>query len=208
MILNLDRAPPRLSIAMLLAAPLVYALFLLASWLVRVDEVVLVAKPERTLGIIVPQTDIVPDKPEVDVKPLTVVDKPPPPPRTVVQTTGTAPTFVFEPPSADNLGLSKLKPPVVSVTPLTGRNIKVVRAPAPSMPPMALARGTSGSCDVLFDVDVRGRPFNLSAQCTDKVFEAEAIRSVSKAEFLPKISQSGIAVEQHGAIFPLVFEVN
>jgi periplasmic protein TonB len=208
MILSLDRAPPRLSLSMLLAAPLVYALFLMASWLVKVDEVVLVAKPDRPLLRITPQEVIIDTlhKPPAKME-LTVIDKPPPPPRPAIDTRGDVPVFTFGEPAAvfDRVGL---KPPVVSVTPLTGRNIKVIRAPAPSMPPIALARGISGSCDVLFDVDTRGRPFNLSAQCTDKVFEAEAIRSVSKAEFLPKINAQGIAAEQHGAIYPLVFEVN
>jgi len=59
---------------------------------------------------------------------------------------------------------------------------------------------------VVFDVDTRGRPFNLTAQCTDDIFRAEAIRSVSKAEFLPKI-RNGAAIEQHGAIYPIAFEV-
>lgn len=53
----------------------------------------------------------------------------------------------------------------------------------------------------------RGRPLALTAQRTDYIFRAEAARAVSKAEFLPKVRQSGVAVEQRGAIYPIAFEV-
>jgi len=139
-------------------------------------------------------------------KPLELALQPPPPARDKITTKGEIPgyTYTAPQPTFDSIGF---KPPVVLVTALAGRSIQVVRAPAPSMPEMAMTRGISGSCDVLFDVDTLGRPFNLSAQCTDEIFRAEAIRAVSKAEFLPKVSANGIAVEQHGAIYPLEFKV-
>lgn len=74
------------------------------------------------------------------------------------------------------------------------------------MPSAAMTRGISGSCDVIFDVDTRGRPFNIVAQCTDDLFAKEAARAVSKAEFLPKI-RNGVAVEQRGAIYPIEFKM-
>jgi len=201
-----DAAPPRLTLAALLAVPLVYALFLGASLLIKVDEVVLVATPDRPIVSITPQE---PDKltpTTVKPPPLSVADKPPPPPRPEVTTTGSAPGFTFAPPAGDVTPI-KFSPGPISVSPLAGRNIQVVRAPAPSMPAIAMTRGISGDCDVLFDVDTRGRPFNITATCTDDVFNAEAIRSVGKAEFLPKVNAQGIAVEQHGAIYPLEFRV-
>lgn len=204
--LNLDQAPPRLSIAMLLAVPLVYALFLMASWLVKVDEVTFPAVTERPLTIITPQEEIIETvKPAAKME-LTITDKPPPPPRPAIDTRGNVPVFTIGEP-VTNFDRVGLKPPVVQVSALAGRNIKVVRPPVPVIPQTAISRGLSGTCNVLFDVDTRGRPFNLTAQCSDNVFEAEAIRSVSKAEFLPKISQTGVAVEQHGAIYPLEFKV-
>lgn len=204
--LTLNEAPPRLSMALLLAAPLVYALFLTASWLIKVEEVVLAERETRPLTRITPTSPEVVIRPEDNLKPQILAEKPPPPPRPVVTTTGTTPGFIFAPPSED-LAPSTFRPLPVSVSPVAGRNIQVVRAPAPSMPAIAVTRGISGSCDVLFDVDRRGRPFNLTAQCTDEIFRAEAIRAVSKAEFLPKVSQNGIAVEQYGAIYPIAFEV-
>jgi protein TonB len=193
--------------AMLLTVPLVYALFLAASWLIEVDDVTLPAIAERPLSTITPQSDDTLSDPVRTKLALTTVDKPPPPPRPSVETRGSAPVFTFPAPDNSGLEMSKIKPPAVRVTALAGRNIQVVRAPAPSVPSGAITRGISGSCDVLFDVDTRGRPFNLTAQCTDDIFRAEAIRAVSKAEFLPKVSQSGVAVEQQGAISPSAFEV-
>lgn len=203
--LTLNEAPPRLSMAMLLAVPLVYALFLGASLLIKVDDVTLPVVAERTLGTITPASEVILEPPET-AAPLELADRPPPPPRPTIDTHGSAPTYVFEQPEAlfEDIGF---KPPVVVVTAMIGRDIQVVRAPAPSMPSAATTRGISGSCDVLFDVDTRGRPFNLTAQCTDNLFKAEAIRSVSKAEFLPKIGKTGVAVEQHGAIYPIEFKV-
>ncbi|MBA4339343.1 MAG: energy transducer TonB [Hyphomonas sp.] len=206
--LTLNEASPRLSMAMLLALPLVYALFLAASWLIEVDDVTLPVMAERPLSKITPQSDDTLSDPVRSKLALTTVDKPPPPPRPSVETRGSAPVFNFPAPDNSGFEISKIKPPAVQVTALAGRNIQVVRAPAPSVPSAAITRGISGSCDVLFDVDTRGRPFNLTAQCTDDIFRAEAIRAVSKAEFLPKVSQSGVAVEQQGAIYPIAFEVN
>lgn len=197
---------PRLTIPALLAAPLVYGLFLVASWLIQVDEVVLVEKPDRPLERITPEVLTTRPPIKVDTKPLTLADKPPPPPRIEVTTTGTAPGFTFAPPVEDVTPIT-FRPGPISVSPLVGRNIQVVRAPAPSMPAIAVTRGISGDCEVFFNVDTRGRPFDIAATCTDDIFRAEAIRSVGKAEFLPKVNAQGIAVEQHGAIYPLEFRV-
>lgn len=203
----LEAAPPRLSLAALLAAPLVYALFLLSSWLVKVDEVVLPAVTERPLTRITPQEVIVDGiKPPQVKKDMALADKPPPPPRPAIDTKGMVPAYV-PPAPAGGLTIDGFKPGTISVSPIAGRNLQVVRAPAPSIPAAAITRGLSGDCEVFFDVDTRGRPFNLTAQCTDEIFRAEAIRAVGKAEFLPKVNAQGIAVEQHGAIYPLEFRV-
>jgi len=203
--LTLNEAPPRLSMAMLLAVPLVYALFLMASWLIKVDEVTLPVIVERPLTTFTPQSSDTLSEPDFKAPQMAIADKPLPPPRPPVDTWGDVPGYtppappaVFEP--------GTIKPPIVVVSTIAVRDIEVVRAPAPSIPVAAITRGISGRCDVLFDVDTRGRPFNLTAQCTDDIFRAEAIRAVSKAEFLPKIRR-GVAVEQTGAIYPIEFKV-
>ncbi|MFN3912733.1 energy transducer TonB [Hyphomonas sp.] len=206
--LTLDAAPSRLSLSVLLAVPLVYALFLAASLLIKVDELVMTQAPARALTTITPE-DYTPLTPET-VKPpptLTLIDRPTAIERPRIDTLGEAPLTVFEAPPSDVFTIGKITPPTVAISEIVGRNgIAVVRPPMPSMPAAALTRGISGSCDVMFDVDARGRPFNLTAQCTDSVFKAEAIRAVSKAEFLPKV-KNGVAVEQRGAIYPIEFEV-
>lgn len=205
--LTLEAAPPRLSLSVLLAVPLVYALFLAASLLIKVDELVLTKAPERVLTSIVPAPDK-PLTPEIR-KPLiemTLIEKPPAFDRPRIETTGDAPAYTFTAPESDIFTLSKLTPPVAAVIPVAGRDIEALRAPAPSIPTAAITRGISGSCDVMFDVDVRGRPFNLIAQCTNDIFKAEAIRAVSTAEFLPKV-RNGAPVEQRGAIYPIEFVV-
>lgn len=205
--LTLDAAPSRLSLSVLLAVPLVYALFLAASLLIKVDELVLTKAPERVLTSIVaaPETPLVPET-KPPIPPQTLVEKPPAFERPHIETTGGAPAYIFTAPESDIFTIGKLQPPVAAVIPVAGRNIEALRAPAPSVPAAAITRGISGSCDVMFDVDVRGRPFNLTAQCTNDIFKAEAIRAVSKAEFLPKV-RNGAPVEQRGAIYPIEFVV-
>jgi protein TonB len=99
-----------------------------------------------------------------------------------------------------------LQPMLGAVSPVQGRNLTAVREPRPVMPEAALRRGISGSCEVRFDVDVSGRPQNVSALCTDDIFRAEAERSVRRSEFLPAI-RDGRPVVQTGAIYPLEFKV-
>lgn len=204
--LTLNEAAPRLSMAMLLAVPLVYALFLGASWLIKVDDVTLPSVTERPLGKITPAETLIDAVPPDIVKPPVLAEQPPPPVRERFDTKGGAPDFSFAAPDAGTFSFEPLKPPVVAVSTVAGRDIQVVRAPAPSIPGAAISRGRSGSCDVVFDVDTRGRPFNLTARCTDDIFRTEAIRAVSKAEFLPKI-RNGVAVQQTGAIYLLEFDV-
>ena len=68
----------------------------------------------------------------------------------------------------------------------------------------AAERGIEGSCDVRFDVDTRGKPYNVEADCTDRVFKREAERAVSRVEFAPKIIR-GQAAERRNVVYPLQF---
>jgi protein TonB len=202
-----EAAPPRLGLAALLAAPMVYLLFHGANALITVDNLVLKESTQRELTPITPAEPTALEPDQMKPLPPVLLDKPPPLPRDTVSTTGSAPVFDFAPPETGDLVTASFAPPAVDVSPVAGRNIQVVRSPAPSVPPAALSRGISGDCTVLFDVDRAGRPFNITARCTDDVFRAEAIRAVSKAEFLPKVNARGIPVEQHGAIYPLEFRI-
>jgi protein TonB len=59
---------------------------------------------------------------------------------------------------------------------------------------------------VRFDVDTRGKPYNVSATCTDSIFKAEAERAVGRVEFAPKIVR-GKAVERRNVVYPLEFNI-
>ncbi|MCI4645428.1 MAG: energy transducer TonB, partial [Hyphomonadaceae bacterium] len=65
-------------------------------------------------------------------------------------------------------------------------------------------RGIEGSCEVRFDVNARGEPFNVEAVCTDSVFRREAERAVSRVRFAPKIVR-GQALERRNVVYPIEF---
>lgn len=192
----------------MLAAPLVYALFLASNALISVTDLRLDEKPQRALFKVTPQLHTI-TEPRPSLKPvlLDAAVKPPPMEREKVRTEGIDPAgqvwtgglpAEFEP----------LKPvfAAVSSSPIQARELVAVRAPLPVIPAAAASRGISGSCDVRFDVDTAGRPQNVSAQCTDNVFKTEAERSVRKAEFLPAI-RNGLPVAQKNAVYPINFVV-
>ena len=143
----------RLLIALGIAIPIVYALFMMMSYLISVKEVKLDQSEQRVLSAITPQQQDADD-------PVAISD----------------------------------------------RDAQPIRPPAPSYPQRAAERGTEGSCDVRFDVDTRGRPYNISATCTDSVFKREAERAVSKVEFAPKIIR-GKAAERRNVVYPLEFKL-
>jgi protein TonB len=207
--LTLNTGPSRLSLAAILAAPLVYGLFLAANALITVSDIRLDEKPQRILTKVTPQMQTTGEI-RVTAKPLPLeaAQKPPPMDRADVQTSGIGPigpVWAGETPGQFDIG--KISFGAISASPIDGRELVAVRPPVLTMPQAALSRGVSGSCDVVFDVDTAGRPQNVSAKCTDNVFKAEAERAVRRAEFLPAI-RNGQPVVQKNAIYPVVFEVN
>jgi protein TonB len=89
---------------------------------------------------------------------------------------------------------------------VSDRDAQPIRPPTPSYPQRAQERGLSGNCDVRFDVDTRGKPYNIAATCSDAVFKSEAERAVSRVEFAPKIVR-GKAVERRNVVYPLEFNI-
>ena len=86
------------------------------------------------------------------------------------------------------------------------REAQPIRPPVPSYPQRAWELGLSGSCDVRFDVDARGKPYNVVATCSDDIFKTEAERAVSRVEFAPQIVR-GEAVERRNVVYPLDFNI-
>jgi protein TonB len=194
--------------AALLALPIAYGLFLLMSSLIDVKEITLIKPATRILGIITPNRPD-PDKPITKrVKPALPdsAPKPPPPPRLsttkadiklpVPNIAGTIPLLI-----PTHMKMPTIKPVLVS-----SRTYQVVRAPLPVYPRKAAERGLSGTCAVAFSIDPRGKPFNVSAGCSDPVFNSEAEHSVSKAEFAPQLVD-GQFVTVTGLEYPLEFKL-
>lgn len=199
----------RLPVASLIAAPLVYILFTLASWLVDVREVRLQPVEPRLLTSIVPETSD-PWQPRLRSRPerLDAAPKPPPPPRqSHTRDTVIVPEGDYSGGMPETLDPQPIRFETPSASPIASRRLTPVRAPVPVMPDAAQRLGVSGTCDVTFDVDERGRPFNVVAQCSHQLFRNEAERAVRRAEFLPAI-RDGRPVMQTGAVYPLEFRVN
>ena len=198
-----SRAPT----AALLALPVAYGLFLLMSSLIDVKEVTLVKTPSRILGTFTPQLpdsiDEVRKRPKP--QPLDAAVKPPPP---RLSTTAVD----IKVPVPDISGAVPMSPPTRVVMPkitpvvVSSRTYQVIREPMPAYPRKAVERGLSGSCNVAFSIDPRGKPFHVSAACTDPVFASEAERSVSKAEFAPQLVD-GQFVSVTGLEYPLDFKL-
>ncbi|MBA4225927.1 MAG: energy transducer TonB [Hyphomonas sp.] len=206
--ISMNTGPYRLSLATLLAAPLVYGLFLAANALITVREVTLVVSPQRVLERVTPEITE-PGKPRTKQRPvpLEAAQKPPPPPRPAVASEGLVPTGpVWGGEAPERFDVGKISFGAISASPIDGRELVAVRPPVPTIPAAAVSRGISGSCNVTFDVDTAGRPQNVAAQCTDNVFRAEAERAVRRAEFLPAI-RNGQPVIQKNAVYPIEFIV-
>lgn len=199
-----SRAPT----AALLALPVAYGLFLMMSSLIDVKEVTLVKAPSRILDTITPNRPD-PDKPITKRTKPQMMDaalKPPPPPRLstthadikipVPDIGGAVPVSL-----STRVVMPKITPVVVS-----SRTYQVIREPIPVYPRQAVSRGLSGNCTVAFSIDPRGKPFHVSAACTDPVFTSEAERSVSRAEFVPQLVD-GQFVSVTGLEYPLDFKL-
>ncbi|KCZ92933.1 energy transducer TonB [Hyphomonas johnsonii] len=205
----LNTPATRAPTAALLALPVAYGLFLIMNSLIDVKEITVVKQPSRILDTITPQRPD-PDKPTTRrVKP-TIADtapKPPPPPQiSATKSTIKLPTPVIAGAAPASLVPSHLKLPNIVPVVVSSRGFQVARPPVPTYPSKAAARGLTGHCDVDFAIDPRGKPYNVSARCSDPVFKGEAERSVSKAEFVPQLVD-GQFVTVKGLVFPLEFTI-
>lgn len=89
---------------------------------------------------------------------------------------------------------------------LPERDVQPIQSPAPQYPSRALERGLSGLCEVYFDVDSSGQPYNVQATCSKRIFKIEAEAAVSKAKFAPKIV-NGLPVERTNVVYPIEFNI-
>lgn len=200
----------RLLIATLIAIPIVLAIFFIMNALISVDEIELDSGEQRVLAAITPQKQDSDVRTRQRAKPqrIDAAAKPPPPPKqSATKSSINLPTPKIDGAVPQNLDLGRMKSLAIDPVAVSDRDAQPIRPPAPSYPQRAQERGLSGSCDVRFDVDTRGKPYNVAATCTDAVFKTEAERAVSKVEFAPKIVR-GKAVERRNVVYPLEFNIS
>ncbi|MDP3459602.1 MAG: TonB family protein [Hyphomonas sp.] len=199
----------RILIATLIAIPIVLAIFFLMNALISVKELKLDAGEQRVLQAITPQKQDSDVRTRQRAKPQRIESaaKPPPPPKqSATKSSINLPTPRIDGAVPQNLDLGRMKSLAIDPVAVSDRDAQPIRPPTPSYPQRAQERGLSGSCDVRFDVDTRGKPYNVSATCTDSVFKTEAERAVSRVEFAPKIVR-GKAVERRNVVYPLEFNI-
>ncbi|MCA8901430.1 MAG: TonB family protein [Hyphomonas sp.] len=200
----------RLLVGLAIAIPIVYLLFIMMSRLITVTEVKLEAGEQRVLTAITPQQSDSEIRTRQRSKPKRIdsAQKPPPPPKvSATKSNINLPTPRIEGAAPTELNLGRMQSLAIDPVAISDRDAQPIRPPTPSYPQRAAERGTEGSCDVRFDVDTRGKPYNIVATCTDSVFKREAERAVSKVEFAPKIIR-GKAAERKNVVYPLEFQLS
>jgi periplasmic protein TonB len=199
----------RFLVSAVIAAPIAVLIFLAMNLLISVDEISIDAKETRVLSAITPQANDSDVRTRQRAKPQRIDSsaKPPPPPKqSATKSSINLPTPKIEGAVPQNLDLGRMKSLAIDPVAVSDRDAQPIRPPTPSYPQRAQERGLSGNCDVRFDVDTRGKPYNISANCSDDVFKTEAERAVSRVEFAPKIVR-GKAVERRNVVYPLEFNI-
>ncbi len=199
----------RIIIGIPAAVVVVYGLFAFMNVAISRDFVEPDQAEQRTLEAITPQREAEDVRSRSRSRPqrLASADKPPPPPKlTSSRSDIDLPTPNIQGSAPTELNFDRVTNLAIDPVAISDRDAQPIRPPVPTYPQRALERGTEGSCDVRFDVDVRGRPYNVRATCSDSVFRREAERAVSRVEFAPKIIR-GQAAERKNVIYPLTFSL-
>lgn len=163
----------------------------------------------RTLEAITPQEDAQEIRRTQRSKPqkLASAKKPPPPPKLSSSKSDIdLPTPNIQGAAPQELNFDRMQSLAIDPVAISDRDAQPIRPPMPTYPRRAAERGTEGSCEVRFDVNPRGKPYNISATCSDDVFKREAIRAVERVEFAPKIIR-GKAAERKNVVYPLEFRL-
>lgn len=194
-------------LAAVLAGPLVIGLIALMGWLIFVKEVNLEGEEQRKLEAFTPQSQDIEVRRNQRSKPKRIqsASKPPPPPKvSATKSNIDLPTPSIQGAAPTELNLGRMESLAIDPVAISDRDAQPIRPPTPSYPQRAAERGIEGSCDVRFDVDTRGRPYNVVATCTNKVFKREAERAVGKVEFAPKVVR-GKPAERKNVVYPIEF---
>ena len=205
----LNHSVLRPAIGLPFAGLIVFGLFSFMERMVSVEFAPPEVSPQRMLEAFVAPEPEDQDVHEVSLEPekLELADRPPPPPK---QAAGTPdidlPVPQFDGAVPGRLDIVRLDQMPLSPVAINEREAQPIRPPVPVYPRRAAERSLEGRCDVQFDVDVRGRPHNIQAACSDRIFVREAEAAVSRVQFVPKI-QRGRPVERQNVVYPLEFRL-
>lgn len=133
-----------------------------------------------------------------------------PPPRPPLQKVSSPTMFVHlvvVGESVERIPRGRLKSAVPAKISFERRKAFPVRQPLPAYPPRAASRGLEGYCEISFDLDPRGKPYNLEALCSDPMFRNSSIKAVRSAEFAARIVD-GKPIGQEGLVYPITFKLN
>ncbi|MEO1476033.1 MAG: TonB family protein [Pseudomonadota bacterium] len=199
----------RMGVGLPAAAIIVYLLFIGMNALISRPFVEPELEDQRTIERIVPEQRDQNVRSRSRSKPRRIAsaDKPPPPPKLSASKSDIdLPTPNIQGSAPTELNFDRVQSLDINPVAISDRDAQPIRPPVVTYPSRAAERGIEGECQVRFDVDVRGRPFNVEADCTDSVFRREAVRAVSRVEFAPKIVR-GQALERRNVVYPLVFNL-
>lgn len=199
----------RLLIGVPLAAIVVYLLFTFMYSMINQDYEQPENVEQRVLERITPAEDDteVRTRARNKARRIESADKPPPPPKmSATRSDIDLPTPNIQGSAPTELNIQRLDSLAIDPVAISDRDAQPIRPPVPTYPSRAAERGIEGTCEVRFDVDTRGRPYNISASCSDSVFKREAERAVSRVEFAPKIVR-GQPAERRNVVYPLEFQL-
>ncbi len=199
----------RIFIGFPIAAAIIYSLFIFMGHLISADFV----KPEideaRTIERITPEQggDDVQTRSRSKPQRMKSANKPPPPPKiTASKSDVDLPSAQLQGAAPAELKFERVQSIDIVTVVIIDRDAQPISKPLATYPSRAVENNMEGTCDVSFDVDVRGKPYNVTAVCTNNIFKREAERAVARSEFAPKIVR-GQALERKNVVYPMEFNL-
>ncbi|MEO0817711.1 MAG: TonB family protein [Pseudomonadota bacterium] len=189
------------------AAGVTFALCLFMGRLIQAEFIEPPAKEVRELASITPSMTTSELSRRPHTKPVRIDDALPPPPPPDLSATKRdvdlpTPTIQGEVPTEIDMG--RMGDFVVTPIVIDERDAKPISPPVAQFPRRMAERGVEGQCDVRFNVNARGEPVDIDADCTDAGFARAAEQAVARVRFAPKIVR-GQAVERRNVIYPIEF---
>jgi periplasmic protein TonB len=197
----------RLIVAAPIAIAIVLGLLIFMGRIISQEFIEPEGKEQRVLEAITPSEESQEVRRSSRSRPqrLASADKPPPPPKLSSSKSDIdLPTPNIQGAAPTELNFDRVQSIAIDPVAISDRDAQPISPPVVQYPRRAAERGIEGSCEVRFDVNARGEPFNVQADCSDSVFKREAERAVSRVRFAPKIVR-GQALERRNVVYPMEF---